>query len=470
MLLALAFMAGIASAALWLNATHRWHAHLQSARFAGETLYDAITLGAEMPPGITQAPLPAYAQAVAQRGRFERLTNVPRPAMVTHLTLNADHADLLSGKSLRLAIVSSALRYPVSEIALSDTHSTKNTMGEITVLLATYCSDAMLFASIAGEDWQLFEGQGLWGCAASPADTRLGAVMLGLLALAILAGITTNAATDFSTFAGKLRSHRRLGQADMFTPVGPAELRDLIDAVNAYRIVEREHLAERALVLSGVSHDLGTPATRLKLRAALIADPELRGKFEADIDQMTGIIESVLTYTRAELSTEDARKLSLTSLVDAVVSDYEDIGKPVGFGATTKVVVEGGQSIFMSRRGRTEMTEESQIILQARPVALRRALTNLIDNALKYGRRAVVAIETDAEYAHILIEDEGGQDTILELQNMTAPFKRGANSASIEGFGMGLTIASTIAIEHGGSLSFEPGKMGLVARLSIARH
>jgi signal transduction histidine kinase len=242
-----------------------------------------------------------------------------------------------------------------------------------------------------------------------------------------------------------------------------------VDAVNAYRETERKHLAERALVLSGVSHDLGTPATRLKLRAELISDPDLRRKFEADIDQMTGIIESVLTYTRAELSTETARPVSLISLVDAVVADYADVGRPVTFDGSHKIVIEGGQSIFMSRRGRTEVSEDVPVVLMARPIALQRALSNLIDNALKYGRRASVRIETDPAHAHVLVEDEGGPGALAELETMTAPFQRGQNATPIEGYGMGLTIASTIALEHGGGLTFEPGRNGVIARLTIAR-
>lgn len=83
------------------------------------------------------------------------------------------------------------------------------------------------------------------------------------------------------------------------------------------------------MVLSAVSHDLGTPATRARLRIALIEDEELREKLERDIDQMTHMIDSILNYTRSELSAERPRRLSLRALISAIVDDYQDLGHPV---------------------------------------------------------------------------------------------------------------------------------------------
>ncbi len=468
-LLMLAFGFGVLSATLWGKSDALWNGHLAAAQHKGELFFDVLENGTDLPQGITSFPLKHAVQMLAHAGEFERIKDGLQPALVTRFTINTDRDDVLAGGGLKLAIVSSRLRYPLSELDLSQVHSPRDTLGMVTALLATYCSDAVIYTSFADAPWRGFNGQQVWGCAAQPRDMRLPAVFLAVVALLFLSGVAVNASASFTDFAEQLRSRHRFRGEDVFNLGGPAELKSVINAVNNYREKERQHLADRALVLSGVTHDLGTPATRLRLRAELISDPELRRKFEADIDQMTGIIESVLTYTRAELSTEPPRQISLTSLVDALVADYSDVGRPVEFEPEHKIVVSGGQSIFMSRRGRSEVSENRPVILEARPVALQRALSNLIDNALKYGRRAIVSLETDVCEAHILIEDEGGQASFSDLEGMMAPFQRGPNALPIEGFGMGLTIASTIAIEHGGRLSFEPGKNGIVARLSIAR-
>lgn len=97
--------------------------------------------------------------------------------------------------------------------------------------------------------------------------------------------------------ADRLRVRRALGGPTTYEAEGLRELRKIVDALNTYFEAERSHLQERAAVLSGVSHDLAAPATRLRLRAALIQDCGLREWLEVEIDKMTGIIESVLTYT-----------------------------------------------------------------------------------------------------------------------------------------------------------------------------
>jgi signal transduction histidine kinase len=96
-------------------------------------------------------------------------------------------------------------------------------------------------------------------------------------------------------------------------------------------------------------------------------------------------------------------------------------------------------------------------------------MTNLIDNALKYGRRATVTLETDAQSATIVVEDEGSDSSAKDIEALMAPFQRGNNTATIDGYGLGLTIVATIANLHGGSLSFEDTPIGVAARLKIQR-
>ncbi|MGB0798545.1 MAG: sensor histidine kinase, partial [Planktomarina sp.] len=197
--------------------------------------------------------------------------------------------------------------------------------------------------------------------------------------------------------------------------------------------------------------------------------PELRHKLEADIDSMTGIIESVLTYTRVEMNIETPRKISLQSLVAAITADYQDLGRSVKLREVEDVIVQGGRSVFMSRQGQSVLAGRRDVVVTGRPISLERAITNLIDNALKYGRRATVTVETDATWATIVIEDEGADTSASDMEALMAPFQRGENTSTIDGYGLGLTIVATIAKLHGGSLTFVDTSVGLSARLRIQR-
>ncbi len=109
------------------------------------------------------------------------------------------------------------------------------------------------------------------------------------------------------------------------------------------------------------------------------------------------------------------------------------------------------------------------IIVTAQPQALRRGITNLIDNALKYGRRANLSIEQSPEYAAIHIDDFGVHNAPIDINRLVDPFKRGENARQVKGFGIGLSVASTVAEQHGGRLKFTQRLDGLRASLVISR-
>lgn len=464
-----AFLLGLVAAGIWVQSNARWAAHLNDARFAGAVLYDSLASGRAPPSGMSVSTLAPRDQQQAERGRFEAIADVPRPPIVTNFSIRPSLSGGRSSAPLVLAAISPDLRYPLASVSSRPDQTPAETMGSFAQLLATYCSNPVLIAKLGEAPWVRITGAGIWDCAAAPSDFRLLAGVLALLAIGMLFTLVLNTSARFADFAQMLRDRKRIGGPDVYETGGVQELRDIVSAVNTYLAIERDMLAERAAVLSGVSHDLGTPATRLKLRTALIQDNELRAKLESDIDSMTGIIESVLTYTRAELDAEAPRKISLTSLIESVVADYQDTGRPVEFQIGEKLSVRGGQSLFMSRRGSGTLPQDDKVIVFARPVALGRALSNLIENALKYGRRAKVSLERDADTAIITVEDEGTNVSAEKIATLVAPFKRGDNTQMIKGHGLGLTIVSTVANLHGGSLTFEPGAKGLLARLTILR-
>lgn len=462
-------LAGLLCATLWFHSMRVWDRYLTQNFVVGFSLFEALRADRFAARDIVIAPLAPSQMAVADAGKFERLPQSPHPALITNLSIHAYDRDPLLGETLTLAIVSDRLRYKVADIANSPDASGAEKLGNVTQVLATYCSDPVLYARYGSGIWVRVDGSAVWGCAAKPADFRL-VSMLGLIvAIAVLLTHVMNVSGFFETFARRLQQHRRLGGPESYETAGPDELRQVVTAVNQYLEAEQQSLAKRAVVLSGISHDLGTPATRLRLRARLIEDANLRSKLEADIDQMTGMIESVLTYTRAELNLEDPRELSLSSLIEALVDDYQDIGQPVELVQSAPRVVRSTGSLFQSRRGQAILPEDRRIIITCRPVGLQRALSNLIDNALKYGRIARVSLEADSRFATILIEDEGTEFTLDEINRVLSPFIRGDNSRGIDGTGLGLSIVSTIVSIHGGELSFENGTVGLRARVILPR-
>ena len=464
----LAFIVGLLSSALWFSSSAGWQDHLDRAYAAGIETYFAVENGEEI-AGVTITRLGDEDAAHAQAGRFERVSSTPRPAYVTILSLNDQTSAPTGGTGLKIAVVSDRLQYKVAEITTGTYAAPALKFGELTRLLATYCSGPIIFAEPENSDWLRIDGTAIWGCDAAPRDLRLGAVASAILTIAILATQIGNTTEAFERFSGALRKRTLMGGPESYETSGPRELFEIVQSVNSYLEAERSQLSKRAIILSGVSHDLGTPATRLRLRAALIQDPEIRQKLEADIDQMTNIIESVLTFTRSELNSEQPRQLSLSSLVEAVVADYQDIGEPVQLIQNAPMEAKAGRSVFASRSGKVALGEASKILLHARPVALRRAISNLIDNALKYGRRASVSVSADADWAVITIEDEGTRRSADEMEQLIEPFERGENAQNISGFGLGLTIVATVARQHGGHIAFEDGRSGVRAKLWIRR-
>ncbi len=466
LLILAAALAGVVITGMWSLSQTRWTAHLDRAERAGLLLYGALTRGLAPPEGVSLALLDPADAARAEEGNFAQVSALPRPAYVTLAPILPDGT---GGPGLQVAVVSDGLQYRVAELPSRPGQRPEETLGQLTRLMARYCSHPQIIARPDAGDWQRVEAPGVWGCEAAPADLRLPAIVLSLLALGVIFTLVTNTAARFTEFAAALAARRRLGGPESYEATGPAELRAIVGAVNTYLEAEREQLAKRAVVLSGVSHDLGTPATRLRLRSALIEDDALRGKFEADIDRMTAIIESALTYTRAELNVEAPRELSLSALVEALVDDYRDMGQPVSLAAVEPIVLRGGQSLFTARRGAQVVGGAHRVIVTARPVSIQRAVSNLVDNALKYGRSARLRLEASAETATIIVEDESGMRSTEEIEALMAPFRRGANARSSDGIGLGLSIVSTIAMMHGGELRFETAPHGLRALFTIRR-
>jgi two-component system osmolarity sensor histidine kinase EnvZ len=227
-------------------------------------------------------------------------------------------------------------------------------------------------------------------------------------------------------------------------PEGASEVRQAGTAFNRMQQRIRRFLQQRTEMLAGVSHDLRTPLTRLRLALAMLpADGRLRddiAAMSADVDEMERLIESYLAFARGE-GTEQARPTDLTAVLEEVAAGARRAGAEVSVAAP------------------------ASLVLALRADALRRALTNLVDNARRHARRvALGAMRQDERVVQVTVDDDGPGIPPAERESLFRPFASGAAG----GTGLGLTIARDIVRAHGGDIVLEDSPLGgLRARVQL---
>jgi two-component system, OmpR family, sensor kinase len=229
---------------------------------------------------------------------------------------------------------------------------------------------------------------------------------------------------------------------------GPIEVKALAVAFNEMQQRVKRLLDERTQTLAAISHDLKTPLTRMRLRSEDIADPDLARSVEADLAEMEAMIDGTLDFLRGEVLSEAIKPLDLVPLLSTICSDLSDTGHDVDLQAARPYVIRG------------------------RRLALKRALTNLIDNAVKYGNRARVTLSGMQGSAEIRIEDQGPGIPEEEIGAVLRPFYRLETSRNKEtgGVGLGLSVAHAIISSHGGALRLENGpEKGLIISVTLPR-
>ena len=211
---------------------------------------------------------------------------------------------------------------------------------------------------------------------------------------------------------------------------GASEIRQAVAAFNAMQARIRQHIFQRTQMLAAITHDLQTPLTRMRLRLEKVADPQLQERLVGDLSAMQQMVKEGLDLARSMDTTEAMQALDLDSLLDSVCADATDAGQ------------------------RVELAGHAAMALMGRPMALRRCLVNLIDNAVKYGQYASVTVERMAGAARIRIRDGGPGIAPDQLGKVFEPFYRVETSRSRDsgGTGLGLTIARNIAEQHGASV------------------
>jgi len=240
------------------------------------------------------------------------------------------------------------------------------------------------------------------------------------------------------------------GPGQAFAPLpeaGPREIRTLARAFNRMQERISRLIDDRTRTLAAVGHDLRTPITRLRLRAELLDDSPEKARMIADLDQMAALVQGALTHLRDGRGDEASSTLDLQSLLQTIADGYADIGKPV------------------------EMAPSARLAVRGRPLELERAITNIVDNAIKYGGRASISLRREDDRAVIEVAD-GGPGIPQEMRAaVLEPFVRGEDARTMndtDGFGLGLTIARSIIEAHDGTVTFADGSPeGFVVRIGL---
>jgi len=262
--------------------------------------------------------------------------------------------------------------------------------------------------------------------------------LMGLVVLVVSIWAIGRVTAPLAAFAQAATALGKNLKAEPLQESGTREVRQATRAFNDMQTRLIRLIEGRTRMLAAISHDLRTPLTLLRLRAESAPECQDREKMLATIDEMNGMIGSVLDLARSDASLENRRPMDLTALVESIVDDMKDAGLPV------------------------IMQQSSGVIYECYGAALKRAVTNLIDNAVKYGRTARVAICEVPTLLKIIVEDEGPGIPEHELSRVTEPFYRVEESRSREGGGAGLGLAITVSVieAHGGELKLANRREG----------
>jgi signal transduction histidine kinase len=229
---------------------------------------------------------------------------------------------------------------------------------------------------------------------------------------------------------------------------GPREIQQVAKAFNRMQMRIKRLVDDRTQTLAAVSHDLKTPITRLRLRAEFVKDEELRQTIESDLVEMERMIESTLAFLRGDATSEESKVVDVGTILETICDSLADAGHDV--------VLSG------NRHGN----------LRCKPLAIKRALSNVIDNAIKYGTRARVALQDKTQELVVTVDDEGPGISDEEHGKVFDPFYRveGSRSRETGGTGLGLTVARTVIRSHGGDIVLENrGGRGLRVTVSLPK-
>lgn len=274
---------------------------------------------------------------------------------------------------------------------------------------------------------------GFWSFMLRPAAAGAIIVLISMLLLSVYAvrwviaplADVARAATSFG------RSPRA---PEVLRRRGPREIVQVADALNDMRTRIAALLDDRTRMLAAISHDLRTPLTRLRLRSERVGDDTLRPAMLGDIAKMTRMINETLEYLREDARSEAVSCIDLPSFLQTICSEFADTGYAVSYAGPARLPYA------------------------CRPRALSRAVTNIVENAVKHGSTITVALRpTASDHIEIEVADDGpGIAPALRDKVFEPFFKADSARQGSGGFGLGLSIALDIAKRHGGSIELKP--------------
>jgi signal transduction histidine kinase len=289
---------------------------------------------------------------------------------------------------------------------------------------------ALLLQLIDGS-WVMFSAPTRsWGLNELPRNLIV--IALALLSTIVVALIATrHLAGPLERFA---QGARRFGTDFKAPPIpveGPQELRQAILAFNAMQAQLQHFLHDRTQMLAAISHDLRAPLTRMRLRGEFIDDLELQSRLFRDVDEMQAMVNSALEFFRDDARLESATSFDLAELLHTVIDDFKDAGTDVALIAPNRFVYVG------------------------RPVGIKRMLTNLVENACKYGHEPCVELIRASDRVEICVLDRGPGIAAEHHEAVFTPFYRleGSRNKNTGGVGLGLSVARATVLEHGGTLT-----------------
>ncbi|ANG63990.1 hypothetical protein A8C75_16940 [Marinobacterium aestuarii] len=284
----------------------------------------------------------------------------------------------------------------------------------------------------------LQRGDGQWLNAVLLSPTKLPSwigpllVALGLFALTVIVVVLIVRHVT-APLAALTQAADRIGRGEateVISEQGPQDMRHTMRAFNRMRERLERFVRNRTQMMAAISHDLRTPLTSLRLHAEFLPQGPERDKMLCILGEMQDMINATLAFTREDAVQEDSRNVDLAALTGSLCDDLQALGLNISYD------------------------DSRRIPFLCRPVSLRRALSNLLENACHYGGSAEVEIRQDAQQLQIFVRDQGPGIAAADLERVFDPFVRleGSRNRDTGGIGLGLSIARSIAHAHGGEI------------------
>lgn len=253
-----------------------------------------------------------------------------------------------------------------------------------------------------------------------------------------------------SSFARAAENFSLNGAAAPLPERGPEEIRSVAKALNCMRERISTLMDDRTRMLAAISHDLRTPITRMRLRSEFIEDDVHRSCMLGDLNQMRSMLDSVLSFLRNDRKLESMTLVDIATALQLVTDQFADMEHNVTY--------DGPEHAMATLR----------------PDDLHRSVTNLVENAVRFGVEAIIRLRVSPDQLTIDVEDDGPGISDAHKDAVLEPFVRGDEARNMDeaaGFGLGLSIARAIVLAHGGELSLHDRQPhGLIARIELPVH